>query len=655
MKRLLNKLIYIILVCTMAVSLCINAKANTVYNSEQVEKYLDDVTKHQMSVHSNPGYGSIGGEWTVMSVARYKKIDSKYANTYISNLKKTLDECQGVLSERKYTEYSRVIIALTALGENPENFYGYNLLSNLSEYDKITLQGINGAIYALIALDCGDYSIPKSNGKNGTTREKLIKVILDNELSDGGWSITGNNADADVTAMAIQSLVPHKKDEKVKKAIDKALDRLSDMQNESGAYETAGAETCESTAQVLTALSEAGVKVSDKRFVKNNNTILDGLMSFYGNSGFSHTKNGKINSMATDQGMYALVSYYRNITGKNRLYDMKDYFKWQNNSSANSDNNNKNADNSDKDAAGNNNIKKNNKDSGSNNNKDSNNNKSDNDNKNINNSDSGKSILNKDNKIEGKSQEEQYGETLKQDTESKAENKTEYASEKLEDTNNKNVSENEIHETKSHVENKENKSAENNKNKKVYTVIMIIFMIVAVMAMCFIYLKKNKITKSGKINTLLLFITISVMITGCSGKSGAGDVKYDKTCKISIECKTILNNMDKLKGDKKKIVPKDGIIQKEITVDFATGDTVYDVLERVCKEQKILYEKSITPATNSVYIEGIANLYEFDAGKLSGWQYSVNGEFPNVACSDYKVEEGDVIMWRYTCDLGNDL
>ncbi len=91
------------------------------------------------------------------------------------------------------------------------------------------------------------------------------------------------------------------------------------------------------------------------------------------------------------------------------------------------------------------------------------------------------------------------------------------------------------------------------------------------------------------------------------------------------------------------------------TVTFSEGESVFDVLQRVCRENKIHMESSWTPIYNSAYVEGINNLYEFDVGSLSGWMYSVNGWFPNYGCSRYELHDGDVVEWVYTCDLGKDV
>ena len=127
------------------------------------------------------------------------------------------------------------------------------------------------------------------------------------------------------------------------------------------------------------------------------------------------------------------------------------------------------------------------------------------------------------------------------------------------------------------------------------------------------------------------------------------------TCTFSIECSTILNNLDQLDSDKLEMVPSGGVILSKTTVTFHEGESVFDVLQRLCKEQGIHLESSWTPIYNSAYIEGIHNLYEFDCGELSGWMYKVNGWYPNYGCSRYQLKDGDTVEWRYTCDLGNDI
>ena len=137
------------------------------------------------------------------------------------------------------------------------------------------------------------------------------------------------------------------------------------------------------------------------------------------------------------------------------------------------------------------------------------------------------------------------------------------------------------------------------------------------------------------------------------------DQEVDKgtayTCTFSIECSTILNNLDMLDPGKLEMVPSGGVILSKTTVTFYEGESVFDVLQRVCKEKGIHMEAEWTPIYNSAYIEGIHNLYEFDCGALSGWMYKVNGWYPNYGSSRYQLKDGDTVEWRYTCDLGNDV
>lgn len=126
-------------------------------------------------------------------------------------------------------------------------------------------------------------------------------------------------------------------------------------------------------------------------------------------------------------------------------------------------------------------------------------------------------------------------------------------------------------------------------------------------------------------------------------------------CTFSISCATVLDNMDILDKSKKEIIPDDGWILKPVTVTFNEGESVFDVLKQVCKDNKIQLEFSFTPIYNSSYIEGINNLYEFDCGSLSGWMYEVNEWFPNYGCSRYEVKNGDVIEWHFTCNNGADV
>ena len=127
------------------------------------------------------------------------------------------------------------------------------------------------------------------------------------------------------------------------------------------------------------------------------------------------------------------------------------------------------------------------------------------------------------------------------------------------------------------------------------------------------------------------------------------------TCTVSISCTAILEDPERLNAEKADLIPADGVLLAPTAVEFTEGESVFDVLKRVCRENKIHMEFSETPVYQSAYIEGIGNLYEFDCGEGSGWMYRVNGEFPNYGCSRYTLADGDTVEWVYTCDFGADV
>lgn len=127
------------------------------------------------------------------------------------------------------------------------------------------------------------------------------------------------------------------------------------------------------------------------------------------------------------------------------------------------------------------------------------------------------------------------------------------------------------------------------------------------------------------------------------------------SCTVSIRCDTILDHMDDLEEEKRDLVPEGGVILAPIAVSFESGESAFDVLRRVCRDNHIHMEFTTTPIYNTAYIEGIQNLYEFDCGELSGWMYSVNGQYLSYGASAYSLQDGDVIEWQYTCQRGEDL
>ena len=275
-----------------------------------------------MGTLGTPTVNSIGGEWMVIGLARSgRPVPAGYYDNVVEYVKAKADANER-LHRAKVTDNARVILALTSIGKDVTNVGGHNLLKGLDNMAYVQTQGINGPIFTLIALDSHNYPT-----MGDVTREKLIQVILDAQLNDGGWDLSAENADTDMTAMAIQALAPYyKTNETVKAAVDKALEALSALQRNDGGFGSWGTVNSESCAQVIVALTALGIDpTADSRFVKNGLTVLDALAGFYvTGGGFRHTAGGERNGMATEQGYYALAAYYRFVNAQTRLYDMSD-------------------------------------------------------------------------------------------------------------------------------------------------------------------------------------------------------------------------------------------------------------------------------------------------------------------------------------------
>ena len=157
----------------------------------------------------------------------------------------------------------------------------------------------------------------------------------------------------------------------------------------------------------------------------------------------------------------------------------------------------------------------------------------------------------------------------------------------------------------------------------------------------------------------ILIMALTLALFGCGGRSTAnvpdtnGDGKL--TCTLEIRCDVLLDNMDQMTKEKAALVPENGVLLETVEVEFTDGNSVFDVFRKILREEKIHFEYVDASAYDSVYIEGIGNIYEYDCGPQSGWMYSVNGIYPGLGCSAYTLADGDVIVFHYTCDLGADL
>lgn len=316
----------------------------TVSNEKLVKEQIDKNLAYILKNVENPSLGTGKGEWSILCLARGNyPVPKGYYDKYYKNVVKEVQNAKGNLHKVKYTEHSRLILGLASIGRDIKNVGGYNQLEKLADFKTVIRQGINGPIFALIALDTHNYEIPiVNNVKVQTTRDMLVQYILDKEIKKGkenagGWALYGETPDPDITAMAIQGLTPYYKgNPEVKAAVDRAISWLSSAQKDDGGYSSWGSINSESIAQVVVALTGLGINPhKDSRFIKKGNSAIDALLTFADpKGGFMHVKPGGntnggaaagvIDGMATDQGTYALIAYDRFVNSKNRLYDMTD-------------------------------------------------------------------------------------------------------------------------------------------------------------------------------------------------------------------------------------------------------------------------------------------------------------------------------------------
>ena len=320
-----------------------------------IQKVLDETGNYIKKTVTNPVVGSVCGEWAILGLARSNAdVDSDYYDNYYKNVVDTVKKQQEKTSRRwstKITDTQRVAIALTAIGKDPSNIEGIDLIDytwnkgknmpSLSQEHQIlgNRQGLNELIFGLITLDLKNSKQPEDAS---ISRDEIInKILNDYQTDEGGFNLRKNakKADADLTGMTIQALAPYYNKigyEHVTKAINEAIETLSNIQEAKGGFSSEIADfsgekevTAESVAQVIVALCSIDIDpTTDERFIKNGNNPIANLMTFYNQEGgFKHVISGEVNQMATEQAYYALVAYERFVNNKNSLYDMSDVHK----------------------------------------------------------------------------------------------------------------------------------------------------------------------------------------------------------------------------------------------------------------------------------------------------------------------------------------
>jgi len=274
---------------------------STKISSHYVSKDLLNKSAEYVYVKvQTPSVGSIGGEWAVIGLKQSEyDVSSNYFDNYYQVVCDYTKSKEGVLHAKKYTDYSRVILALSLIGKEASDVEGYNLVEPLNDFNQTVWQGNNGAIWALIAIDAINIECSQ--------REAYIKHIFNAQMDNGAWGITNTLEDLDMTAMALTALSTYSNRQNVKNAIDKGFAYLEEK------YSSNAITFSESYSQCIVAYSS------------NNRSLPDGMynsfISFKLNDGsFEHTKGDGSNQMASEQALYALTALYRAENGMSKLF-----------------------------------------------------------------------------------------------------------------------------------------------------------------------------------------------------------------------------------------------------------------------------------------------------------------------------------------------
>ncbi|WP_051540495.1 prenyltransferase/squalene oxidase repeat-containing protein [Clostridium ihumii] len=286
-----------------AESLCYN---NGIYEYKSVvENNIESVSKYIIDK-------GLESDWEVMALAKANKNISK---DYINKVIDIIND--GLLMQP--TDYQRTTMLLSALGENPIKFNNVNFLDNIYNNKDIKNQGPNAVMFALIALDSGNYEIPNNSF---WSRESLINTLLEMKTYDGGWDFAGIKADPDMTGMALTALHNYTDDGKVKDAVNNAINLLSDMQNEDGTFSSYKIKNSESISQVIIGLCANGIDPTSSEFTKSGKNLIDALLTFKSDDGgFKHIYEGNSNGKATEQALLALEAYKELKNGRLNLYE----------------------------------------------------------------------------------------------------------------------------------------------------------------------------------------------------------------------------------------------------------------------------------------------------------------------------------------------
>ena len=591
--------------------------------AEDVSGYAQEIIIHQSGGDSAQNWidgaltenAGISSEWYILALSQSGDYDfSSYRNALHEYLE--THEIYSASSRLKYA------LALASCGER-DGYITESLENSIGQ------QGVMSWIYGLHLLNNGFTC-------ESCSTESAVNQLLSMQLEDGGWAVMGTVGDIDVTAMAVQALAIHYgTNPEVQSACDRALEFLSERQQDYGGYQSFGTENLESTAQVVTALSALGIDgFSDERFIKNENTLLTGMLTFRQPDGsYSHTRDGGYNETATIQAFYTFIAYQRMQNGQPPLYlldpkpepepeplpedtpepvpeipqipDVPEIPETVIPETS---------------------VPETVQTSGS--------------------STSTETSVQTSAQASETSGTETTSSAVQETTSlPRTETTVTSRSETLLTTNSETVTtsaETSAVTAEQHPDN-------THQNRK----IIIIGIVAGTGLFCcvLLWILKRRNWKN--------FLVIGILVLGASGavwfiriqspeeyyhQSAVQKENAVGTVSITIRCDTLIGKASS------EAIPADGIILEKTEIPLADGETVYDILMQTAQAYGIQTEHN-----SSYYISGIQYLYEMQYGDLSGWMYRVNGELPSVGCAEYFLKDGDFIEWLYSCEIGNDL
>ena len=330
--KLLRKITALTLSLLLALTLCVTAFGDSLSYGDMAASIIS-AEKAQLGIadgaalltEENFPAGSSVSDWTALALARAGIADD-YAG-YLARLQACVERQyaeNGSLHDVKATEYHRIALTVAALGGDPASFgtksdgTAIDLVAEGTynwQGDDLGGQGLNGWIFALLTMDAVGAEVPADARYS---RQDMIDAIVSAQLPDGG------SMDVDITAMALQALAPYR--EQYQEVIDAALSALSAAQLPSGGFESWGAQSSESCAQVLLALCELDVDPeTDERFQKDEGSVIDALLAFrLADGGFTHQLGGQADAMAGEQAMQALTAMELRQQGGGRFFDLTD-------------------------------------------------------------------------------------------------------------------------------------------------------------------------------------------------------------------------------------------------------------------------------------------------------------------------------------------